>query len=604
MQTRTILFTFIVFLLPFVISADEKEQLLKTKMLSDLDIIQNVFEVRYAPYEWKHNYAQWTLEGEISKAKNKVLDKENISIHDYQRILTSFFNSTRDYHVGITFYNTALSFLPFGVREADGRYFISWVSRKNTSATFSVGDEILTFDNKPISEVIAEIKATELGNPESQTDQARAEMILTTRIAATGREVASGPVKITLKPKNSAKIKTYNLTWTHVPEEINNNNVFTKAAAAINQIFKSSKQTSEFTFASSPIFKKQMIAPYYKTMASAFNKIYGKPDLNAEPGDLPEFVGAKKSFVPMLGKIIWQNPPSANFHAYTFLTPTQKKVGYVRISDYIGGGTDPKVAAMEFQELIGKFQRETDALIIDEVSNPGGYLFYMYALLSMVADKPLDLFVDRETITQQEVMFAIDALNEFSKYSQVYAKADAESAPDNEIENINKNDETIEGYPITPELIENMTDYFRSIIDEWNSGNLLTSPLYFFGIPQIKPHAQHHYTKPLLVLVNELSFSCGDFFPAVLQDNKRATIFGTRTAGAGGVVLGYTHSNRFGIAEYHLTGSIAERLNKEPIENLGVTPDIIYKPTAKDLQSNYSEYREAVLKAVDGLFQK
>ena len=42
------------------------------------------------------------------------------------------------------------------------------------------------------------------------------------------------------------------------------------------------------------------------------------------------------------------------------------------------------------------------------------------------------------------------------------------------------------------------------------------------------------YTKPLMVMVDEFSASGADMFPAIIQDNHRGPIFGTRTMGAGG----------------------------------------------------------------------
>ena len=106
---------------------------------------------------------------------------------------------------------------------------------------------------------------------------------------------------------------------------------------------------------------------------------------------------------------------------------------------------------------------------------------------------------------------------------------------------------------------------------------------------------------PILLLVNELDFSCGDFFPSILQDNDRATIMGTRTAGAGGAVQGVEVPNLVGVGSMSFTTTIAERINQQPLENLGVTPDIEYQMTVEDMQNGFQGYKEAVLEAVEAI---
>ena len=47
------------------------------------------------------------------------------------------------------------------------------------------------------------------------------------------------------------------------------------------------------------------------------------------------------------------------------------------------------------------------------------------------------------------------------------------------------------------------------------------------------------------------------------------------------------------------TGSIAERFNSDPIENLGVTPDVVYDIKANDVQNNFEDYIKALMKTLD-----
>ena len=51
------------------------------------------------------------------------------------------------------------------------------------------------------------------------------------------------------------------------------------------------------------------------------------------------------------------------------------------------------------------------------------------------------------------------------------------------------------------------------------------------------------------------------------------------------------------------TSSLAERPSGQPIENFGVTPDVPYEITAKDLRTGFAEYRWKILKALAGLIE-
>lgn len=585
---------FIIIALPILCFAGDS-QLLRTKMLSDLDIIKNTFEVKYAPVEWKKKFANWDLEEKISSAKSQIAANEKITVRDYQQILKNFFNSTRDYHVGISFYSTECSFLPFRVQSANNHYFIVWIDRQQVHLPLSVGDEILTFNGKPIASIIEELKAQELGNPNSKTDQAKAEMYLTTRLGAFGMQVPQGSVDITVKSASTQKTANYQLNWFYLPEEIKNNNVYRAAAVqqqpmmlmqATKSVSVESKALTQNTY-----FHRPMTAGFYKQWRHAFERKNKSSDIETYADGVQDPLGLRKSFVPQLGQMTWKSSDTDAFYAYLFKTPDQKTIGYVRIPSFMGD----EATVRQFSTLIKMFELKTDALVIDQVDNPGGEVFYMYALASILADKPQELPTHRETITQEDVIFALDSLKQFSKYSHKAEKNNNQTQD---------SDTSISGYPITPELIESLTQNFQFIIQEWNEGHVLTDPHYLFGIQKIQPYAQGHYTKPILVLVNEMSISCGDFFPAMIQDNKRGKVFGARTAGAGGFVLTQTHPNRFGIEEYSFTASFVERKDKNPIENLGVTPDIIYELTPEDLQQNYKGYVTAVQKALKELIKK
>jgi hypothetical protein len=249
---------------------------------------------------------------------------------------------------------------------------------------------------------------------------------------------------------------------------------------------------------------------------------------------------------------------------------------------------DFKKAVDEFSAVIGRFQAVTDSMVIDQVNNPGGSVLYLYALASMLTDQPLKTPLHHIAINPGDVHEALDMIESLKGVT------DNEGAA-----KVLKNAD-LDGYPASYEMAQFSLNYSHFIVDEWNAGRTLTNPYYLGGVNQINP-ASVHYSKPILLLINHLDFSGGDFFPTILQDNKRVTILGTRTAGAGGYVLDYKIANDAGVDGFRCTESIAERVDGNPIENLGVTPDIVYEMTAEDYTGNYAPYTKAVKDAVSQL---
>lgn len=560
-----------------------ENSLLKKRMADELDIVAYTFSVKYAPAEWKKTFSGWDLDEQINRAKSAVLARDNITIKEYQHILLSYFKSTCDYHVDVTFNSTEMAFLPFRIQGANGRYFFVWIDRHHTSLPISKGDELISVDGKPIADVIAELKKEELGNPGSLTDQAKAEMLFSERIGSLGNRVPSGKISIGVKHAGSKKTATYKVSWDYFEEQIPSHKIY------LGSTLKASCGDQNESINDHSFFHKEMTAGSYKPRQAALKQYFeGKGGSNEDNG--PDPIGAKYSFVPLLGKVVSKVASSVPFHAYVFTTPSKRTVGYIRISDYYGGTAGPSAAAKEFQNLIEKFEEETDALVIDQVDNPGGEVLYMYALASMLTNKPLKVPKHRELLTQDDVMECISKLKEYKKMGKKKSKKE-------------DSDKTISGYPVNSELIKNLSSYCQFIISEWNAGHLFTAPVCIYGIQTLQ-NSKTHYTKPILILVNEMSLSCGDLFPAMMQDNKRAVVFGTKTAGAGGCIINQSHANLFGMKEYVVTCSMAQRLDESTIENLGVTPDIIYNITEDDLQNDFLGYADAVQKAIETLFKK
>ena len=567
----------------------------KEKMLDNLDIIKNTFDVYYAPYQWKKTYADWDLEEKISQAKDSVEVIEPITLKDYHRILKDFFHSTKDYHVGIYFYSTEEAYLPFRIHGSQGKYFIAWVYNPVFSGLkdpLSVGDEVVLFDSVSVHDLVKDLRLRDFGNAESSTDQALAESALTMQTGEEGYNVPSGPVTLTVRHAGTKNVTTYRLNWYYNPEYVSSPlNPFDVAQKAnlMTQVggHYHLKNGERYPLGKHSFFGKEMVTPKYKKYKDACRRRLKAFQADMQEDEDDNFIGSTKSFVPVLGEKVWNAGKSLPFDAYIYLSPEGKKIGYVRIPHYMGGN----YSADKFSQIISKFEIDADAVVIDQLNNPGGSVFYMYALASMLSPYPLEVPSHEMAITQEDVYFALEGEEDLE---DVHFDEDA-------WEVIGSN---LWGYPVDAILARQMLGYFQFIINEWEAGRTLTRSEYIYGVKHLTPHPKVQCSKPLIVLTNNLDFSCADFFPAILQDNQRAKILGTRTAGAGGYILSHEYPNLFGIRDYTFTASLAKRCDDEPIENLGVTPDIEVELTPYDLEFNYSDYVKSIHKAVRELFSE
>jgi hypothetical protein len=541
------------------------EKIHPERMKAELDFIRNIFDMRYAPGEWKKQYSGWDLDIEIVKAKNLVDSSDHTDLKTFQRILKAFTCSTQDYHVGVTFLSTESATLPFRVKGVNGRYFISYLDQMRLSPLvypISIGDELVLFDGRPTHEVVQELKALEGKCLNKPTDWAFAEFYLTNRFGFKGQIVPKKP--ITIGVRSNHIVRHYQLMWDYRPEQILNPRNF------INTPFQAQvKGPKKHTLLEDhPLLFPLMMAPLYEEL-EATDAIIAERN--------KDLLGSRESFLPSLGKIWWKSEKENFFHAYLYETDQGKFIGYLRIPHFRGS----EAHLDELEKILAFFSERTDALVIDQFNNPGGYAHYMYALASMLTQNALSTPKHRRKITQKDVAYALKELRGLE-----LIQSDAEAQ-----EFFGK---TFFGTLVTHQFVQFYINYCRFIIEEWKAGRSYTNPFYICSIDQINPHPTIRYTKPILLLINELDISCGDFFPAIMQDNKRAVTMGTTTAGAGGIVETLSYPNPLGISSLSYTISLAERIDNHPIENRGVTPDIEYNISKKDLQNNYCGYVKAI----------
>lgn len=526
----------------------------KESMCADLQYLKRVLEIKYAPLHLKKSTLGWDLNTAFEKAVNEIQAADQITMKDFHQIVRRFLNSMCDFHVLAQFSSTESAFLPFSVKRVEGRYFIDTIDDEALSDgdfDIRIGDELIKFDGRPIDEVIEELRVAQGFDKDSPTAQRLVALTLTDRSGRRGDVVPRGGVRMTLKSVKTDALIEYQLMWDYEDEKINNSKSF--------NLIKELKPR-----------KKKGNPNSYFNMLTPLQALYAYP-LRDRSGGL----GSDDSFVPVLGNKIWEG--NSQFDSYIY-EKDGKKIGYIRIPHFSGKSHD----VQDFGSIVKYLEDNTEGLVLDLVHNPGGAVIYSFALASTLTDRPLITPRQSLCLTQKD---ALKAYEDFTALGEVKSNQQAcDLFPDDPY--------------MTYEYALFLKEFYRFVVREWNAGRAFTRPTFIGGVDHINPHPKYRYTKPILILIDEMDFSCADFFPAIMQDNKRATLFGARTAGAGGCVARTEFVNDSGIVQFSYTFSLAERVDAQLIENSGVKPDIEYQLIVDDIKYGYQGYSIAVNNAI------
>ena len=146
----------------------------------------------------------------------------------------------------------------------------------------------------------------------------------------------------------------------------------------------------------------------------------------------------------------------------------------------------------------------------------------------------------------------------------------------------------------------NLETVFDLIKESWETGAPMTQLTAIDGMPEIASNPVH-YTKPIIILIDEFAGSGGDAFPALMKGYGRAKLLGSRTMGAGGHVREFPplYYSQIGL---RLTKSLFYRPDGIPVENNGAIPDFNYAITLDDFVSGYRAYRNFYTDRLNELF--
>lgn len=221
-----------------------------------------------------------------------------------------------------------------------------------------------------------------------------------------------------------------------------------------------------------------------------------------------------------------------------------------------------------YKAILDQYDGLVSALVIDQTNNPGGSAFY--------AEKFVRLFA------KQKTRGSVQRHNADRKWLQTYQAVAKEVDP-----------------TLQSEVARLFLHRAKLVEAAYDAGEPLTEPMGLFGSEYLEPHADYTWTKPVLLLANELAGSCGDIVPMLMQRNGLAKVFGERTMGLGGNVEDMpvlTNSRilmkmtRGLFTTYEPSGQYRA---VDFVENNGIAPDLPFRPTVADARAGFVGYVKA-----------
>lgn len=529
----------------FVVTA----QMTTEQRTNDFQQLAALIAKRYSFVEWKQaalNYDALDLQPWLARVRSAKDDLE------FYQICSEYIAKLQDGHSGFSTPSTFIANLGFGVDFVEGKVIVDSITRATLPADkfpFQIGDELISIDNKPVQQQLAEIQPL-YGSGLPRAAARFAVQFLTIRnqgYLPRAAEIGE-TAEVVIRRREGGTTETYQIPWNKSGLALVNAgpvpNPKTRRAAAITDIDAPVEGPDG---APSPFYMAtvRQKANFRSNWISLANQP-GMPDQNflAGVGAVPPYFELPSGFVNRKGLGRFDTYFSGTFES------AGVKFGFLRIPQFSGIGSDIDTE-IEFME------RNTDGLIIDMMRNPGGSGCLMESLARRLApDGMLSLAISTR-VTWDQIL----SLESNLRFAELFGANAAE----------------------IEEIKRMLTEYRAAFVKprgftflEPVCSNSRALPAY-----TDRSGKQITYSKPVVLLIDDLSSSAAEGFAAIVQDNRRAMLYGYRTGGLGGAVLS-TSVGFYMEARARYTYSILIRnalpavpgYPDEPyIENIGVHPD-------------------------------
>ncbi len=512
--------------------------LTEAERLADFNQLVYRIESNYGPLKLKPTSIGLDMEHLKARYRDEVVKARTNG--EFYYTIVRFVAEFKDGHFGAQVPTTRRAALPFSTDLVEGKVLIDQIERTMLPELifpYERGDEVIEMGGRSAPQLL-DFLSRHVSSGYELSARRTAAMMFTVRSGAIV-PVPEGKVLIKIR-RVSGEIGEVSLPWIHTGDAIDEDVL------------------PDFGDAPKIFSTKFPLVP--KVIADLGN-LSIRDDLVAILG--PERLersyrcsGLTRIEPPEGAKPIQLTP----FVAYTY--PTAKgEVGYLRLPHYMPQGPSGEPLFEEYlsryTHVVRQLEARTVGLVIDQDHNCGGSVDYLESIAGLFVEQP-----------HSGLEFQFLANKEsFLSFNQALGQTPAGT--------------------LEHGLVKNLVDLTRTA---WNRGDFLTEKSTFHPGEKLYP-SPYRYTKPVIVLIDELSGSGGDAFPAMMQGLGRAKLVGTRTSGLGGHVNAQAPLNYSGIA-YRMTRSLFFHPNGTPIENNGATPDFPYAITRDDFVNGYRAYRE------------
>ena len=550
-------------------------QLTIDQKTSDFQALAALYAKRYGPYEWKRdalgvdlfNIGPWLAQ--VQATGNDL---------DFYDVMSQYVASLNDAH---DYYQLPANFqasLNFTVDIYDGKLLVDSINRSRLPAAefgFVTGYELVSIDGQDAQAQLDGLLRYEIAaNPRST--RRLAAQLLTLRPQSLIPHAADVPeISVVLFRRPDGNLESYRIPWAKSGLVLTNVGRYTTPGLSL---LTGLSGVSGIAIADPPLDPPvpDEVPAYLQVLNRLQNCRLPDKTVNGFGAQAPVFAASLPSSFVLRQERSGLDP----FYSGVF-SANGHSIGFIRIPSY--SPTSTAVALAAFQNEIAFFQANTEGLIVDEMRNPGGSIGYQNALVSYLMPSKW-----------RSIPFELRATSEWVQaISSALVSATAQGAP------------------------QDILDLLKMIKDEILAANSAmrgrTNPIPLdTGAIDRDPAMDSRgniiaYTKPLIVLVDEMSASGGDAFAATIQDNARGPLLGWRTMGAGGNVEAW-EAGTYSLGVTTVTESLMIRKNavvtaEYPpapyVENIGVRPDIeVDYMTADNLNQKGKPFVDAFVAAI------